>query len=203
MSGQSLLRDPRSVPDDGQRYQNLSLPLILGYAPLAVQDLLTHYTDQHPDVVTAKSSIKKLEAQIIERDGRLTISKDPQGTSPLLHPTLTRLNQELQEVVDQIHRFTGEQIDLKNQIVLYQRRVENTPKREEQMSTLLRDYRLLQENYQSLRERLPTAGCGDRIGIAIAGRSLIDRMQSIGRRSIPSSRRCRQGPRTRRNRQCS
>ena len=116
-----------------------------------LQELKSQYTDQHPDVIMAKASIVKLEAQIRERKEKTTHQTGE--TTPIVDPTLNRLNAELKEVVDQIYRLRREQVNLKDQIELYQRRVENVPKREEQMSTLLRDYSLLQENYRSLLEK--------------------------------------------------
>jgi len=115
------------------------------------------YTDQHPDVIATKASIEQLEAQIAERpqkrETQARISQKARETITTIDPILNRLKVELQEVVDQIDRLKREQIHLKDQISLYQRRVENAPKREEQMSTLLRDYSLLQENYQSLLDK--------------------------------------------------
>lgn len=116
-----------------------------------LQELKSQYTDQHPDVIMAKASIVKLEAQIRERKEKTT--HQPGETTPVVDPTLNRLSAELKEVVDQIYRLRTEQANLKDQIELYQRRVENVPKREEQMSTLLRDYSLLQENYRSLLDK--------------------------------------------------
>jgi len=122
-----------------------------------LQELQMQYTDQHPDVIATKASIEQLEAQIAERpqkrETQARISQKARETITTIDPILNRLKVELQEVVDQIDRLKREQIHLKDQISLYQRRVENAPKREEQMSTLLRDYSLLQENYQSLLDK--------------------------------------------------
>jgi len=117
-----------------------------------LQGLQGQYTDQHPDVIAAKASIEKLEAQIRERDAQESQETTP-GTSPIFGSTLSRLNIDLQDVINQIDRLKREQANLKDQIELYQRRIENVPKREEQMSTLLRDYSLLQGNYQSLLDK--------------------------------------------------
>jgi polysaccharide chain length determinant protein (PEP-CTERM system associated) len=116
-----------------------------------LEELQTQYTDRHPDVIAAKANIEKLEVQLRERKAKIN-----QGTQEMIHhddPILNRLNVERQEVIDQIVRLRRENDNLKSQIALYQRRVENAPKREEQMSTLLRDYTLLQENYQSLLDK--------------------------------------------------
>ena len=116
-----------------------------------LQELQAQYTDKHPDIIMAKAGIEELENRIRERKEE-NIQR-PQETTPTIDPTFNRLNTELQEVVGQIDRLSRGQANMKDQIALYQRRVENVPKREEQMSTLLRDYSLLQENYQSLLDK--------------------------------------------------
>ena len=116
-----------------------------------LEELQTQYTDRHPDVIAAKATIEKLEVQLRERK-----VNNNQGTQEMINhddPILNRLNVERQEVIGQIYRLGRENQNLKDQIALYQRRVENVPKREEEMSTLLRDYNLLQENYQSLLDK--------------------------------------------------
>jgi polysaccharide chain length determinant protein (PEP-CTERM system associated) len=117
-----------------------------------LQNLRTQYTDGHPDVIMAKATLAKLEAQLRERKSIFASSKSKE-TNLTVDPDLMRLNGELQEVIVQIDRLTNEQTDIKRQIALYQKRVQSAPKREEQMSKLWRDYNLLQENYRSLRDK--------------------------------------------------
>ncbi|MFX0116852.1 MAG: XrtA system polysaccharide chain length determinant [Candidatus Hodarchaeota archaeon] len=116
-----------------------------------LQELETQYTQNHPDVIAAKLSIKKLEAQ--KRKRRDKASNEPRESAPINDPTINRLNAELQQLIYQIGRLRREQDTLKDQSDLYQLRVESAPKREEQMSALLRDYNLLQENYRSLLDK--------------------------------------------------
>jgi len=116
-----------------------------------LQELQTQYTDEHPDVIATKASIERLEAQLRER--KFMTGQESKEATPILDPTLDRLNQELQEVIDRIDRSNAEQANLKDRIAIYQRRIENAPKREEQISILLRDYNHLQETYQSLLDK--------------------------------------------------
>ncbi len=116
-----------------------------------LQELQTQYTDKHPDVIAAKANIEKLKTQVRERETK--IMEKPNETIPLPNPILNRLNVDLLEVIAQIDQLRRENENLRSQIGVYQRRVENAPKREEEMSTLLRDYGLLQENYQSLLDK--------------------------------------------------
>jgi polysaccharide chain length determinant protein (PEP-CTERM system associated) len=123
----------------------------LGEQRRRLQELETQYTGRHPDVLAAKESLQRLEAEITKKNGEDTIAA---GEATLgLDPILSGQRGELQDVIVQIARLEREQENLKDQIVRYQQRVENVPKTEERMSTLLRDYTLLQENYQSLLEK--------------------------------------------------
>jgi polysaccharide chain length determinant protein (PEP-CTERM system associated) len=106
-----------------------------------LQELLIRYTDKHPDVIAAKANIEKLEIQYREREAK--IQSKPQEMTPSINPARIRLNAELQEVNSQIDQLLRRQADIENQIALYRQS-------EEQMSTLLRDYRLLQDQHQSL-----------------------------------------------------
>jgi polysaccharide chain length determinant protein (PEP-CTERM system associated) len=116
-----------------------------------LRELQIQYTEKHPDVIAVKISIQKLEVQI--RDRKEKMSNQPQESTTLDDPTLNRLNAELQQLVYQIQKLRRDQDNLRDQIDRYQRRVESVPRREEQMAALLRDYRLLQNNYRSLLDK--------------------------------------------------
>jgi polysaccharide chain length determinant protein (PEP-CTERM system associated) len=116
-----------------------------------LQELEGRYTDRHPDVVTARETLQRLEDEIAKNNRENTGAT--QGAMLGLDPTLSRLKSELQDVTGQIARLESEQENLKDQIAGYQHRVDSVPQTEERMSTLLRDYTLLQENYQSLLEK--------------------------------------------------
>ena len=59
--------------------------------------------------------------------------------------------------IDEIQRETevlkAEIVDIKNKIQFYQKRVENTPKREQELLSLKRDYQNIQQNFESLLAR--------------------------------------------------
>jgi polysaccharide chain length determinant protein (PEP-CTERM system associated) len=116
-----------------------------------LQELQTQYTDEHPDVIAAKISIEELESRIRERESIIT--GEPKKRAPWVDPRLARLNQELEKVIHRIEGLLREHADLTNKIELFEQRVENAPKREEQMSTLQRDHGLLQENYRKLLDK--------------------------------------------------
>jgi polysaccharide chain length determinant protein (PEP-CTERM system associated) len=119
--------------------------------------LQSSYTDQHPDVIRLKAKIADMEAK--QKSGQL---KSPGGSD-----TNTALNEEqlmsskiLAEQVRQRReikteiRVLGDDIrKLKNEIRIYQQRIEHTPKREEELMTLNRDYQNVRQSYSSLLNR--------------------------------------------------
>ena len=57
------------------------------------------------------------------------------------------------EITQEMRRLEADIADTKRQIDIYQKRVENTPKREQELLSLRRDYQNIQTTYDSLLER--------------------------------------------------
>jgi polysaccharide chain length determinant protein (PEP-CTERM system associated) len=117
-----------------------------------LSELQSMYTDRHPDVIDTKVQIAKLEKDIVQQGD---ISKrENSGVIPaILNPSIARLKGELTEAQLEISRLKVEGESLRNQIAMYERRVENAPKREQELTILTRDYDLLKANYQSLLDK--------------------------------------------------
>ena len=148
--------------------------------PLAVQlnalkrDLAnaeSKYTGSHPDVVELKRKIAALEPRVKrqeeERERRLKELRErqeeivsegsSQAPSSLLDPATERLitqyKAQFKEAQLEAKRLKEEMGNLKEQIALYQKRIEETPKREQEMVQLNRDHDLLRIYYQSLVDK--------------------------------------------------
>ncbi|MCP4368943.1 MAG: protein GumC, partial [Deltaproteobacteria bacterium] len=93
--------------------------------------LKARYTDQHPDIIRLKKQIADLE-------------KEPR--SPIQ-------NRQLDEINREVTTLTAEISDILKQIKIYEVRVEETPKREQELLSLRRDYENINETYNSLLER--------------------------------------------------
>ncbi len=129
------------------------------------------YTGTHPDVVDLKRKRAALELRVKkqaeERERRLRELKkrhdemiaegNSQAPSPLLDPGVERLITQYEaqfiDTQSEAKRLKEESESLKEQIVLYQRRIEETPKREQEMVQLNRDYDILKLYYQSLVDK--------------------------------------------------
>lgn len=119
--------------------------------------LKVKYTDKHPDVVRIKSIIEKVEAEAqIEEDSAVEItSVDNEGTefSDGGFSYADTMSLELESIDQEIHRLIEEQSKIKEKLALYQKRIEDTPKKEQELLRLQRDYANIQKNYESLLDK--------------------------------------------------
>jgi len=100
-----------------------------------LKQLQSRYTDQHPDIIRLKERIADLE-------------KEP--LSPLQSPVR---NRQIADIKREIRTLEGEISDIRKQVYIYEARVEETPKREQELLSLRRDYDNINETYNSLLER--------------------------------------------------
>jgi polysaccharide chain length determinant protein (PEP-CTERM system associated) len=117
--------------------------------------LQASYTDRHPDIIRLKSRIADLEAKLssgelkMPAEANTNLSPEQLMASKLLGDQIRQQSQiryEINDLEDDIRK-------LKYQIKIYQRRIERTPKREEELIALNRDYNNIQASYSSLLNR--------------------------------------------------
>ncbi len=124
------------------------------------------YTETHPDVVDLKRKRAALELRVKkqgeERERRLRELKKRQDemitdSNSLVDPgkekLVTQYEAQFIDTQAEAKRLKEESENLKEQIALYQRRIEETPKREQEMVQLNRDYDILRLYYQSLVDK--------------------------------------------------
>ena len=133
------------------------------------------YTENHPDVIDLKRKISNLEPavkEILERQKALNEArrremkarqeKAAQGRIPLepiesVDPATERLLTQYHEqntaALLEAERLRGEEKKVKEEILIYQKRIEDTPKLEQELTLLNRDYDLLKSTYQSLKDK--------------------------------------------------
>jgi polysaccharide chain length determinant protein (PEP-CTERM system associated) len=124
-----------------------------------LSDLRLKYTDRHPDVVRLTKTIAQLEARIEKESENLKAEIPLESPEEDMAPQLPEIGfgdlQKIQQ--DEISRDIREQeaeiAELFRQIRLYQKRVEETPKREQELLSLRRDYSNIKSSYDSLVQR--------------------------------------------------
>lgn len=98
------------------------------------------YTDEHPDVRSLRSRIAQLEARLAEA-----------SSSPAVVDPSDRVTREqLESATLEVKKLEEKRKDLEGRIASLRARVEGTPRTEQELATLTRDYQKLNENYTTL-----------------------------------------------------
>ena len=105
-----------------------------------LDEMRTKYTPDYPE-------IKRLENQIAE------LEKHPERASGRLDPQVADMRNQLNNANFEVESLRRDSERLKAQIEKYQERVEETPKREQDLAGITRDYNITQQNYQRLLDR--------------------------------------------------
>jgi polysaccharide chain length determinant protein (PEP-CTERM system associated) len=116
----------------------------------------TRLKKTHPDVIDLKKKIAALESQVEghpDGEGIAVRHLTPPGLDSETEKVYRQLTEQYDSALLEAKRLTEEEKDLKEQMNLYQRRIEDTPKREQELVLLTRDYDLLKTNYQSLLDK--------------------------------------------------
>jgi polysaccharide chain length determinant protein (PEP-CTERM system associated) len=124
-----------------------------------LSNLRLKYTDRHPDVVRLKKTIAQLEKQIEEESQEENEELAADSLESEMASELPEIGfQDLQKVQrDEIRRDIRQQeaeiAQLVKKIGIYQQRIENTPKREQELFSLKRDYENIKSSYDSMVKR--------------------------------------------------
>jgi succinoglycan biosynthesis transport protein ExoP len=100
------------------------------------------YTDEHPDVQSLRARIERLEAKmaVATGDASATVDEDPAAVT----------RQQISRSRDEVKKLEEKRTDLEGRIKVLRARVDETPRTEQELSTLMRDYEKLNENYTAL-----------------------------------------------------
>ena len=115
--------------------------LDLNSLKIELSRLQSRYTDKHPDIIKLKARIKELEqnkASVLVGD-----SSPPRPYIAL----------PVMEIQNEIRTYESDIQKIRQQIKVHENRVEATPRREQELLALKRDYTNLQEAYQNLLSR--------------------------------------------------
>jgi polysaccharide chain length determinant protein (PEP-CTERM system associated) len=138
---------PAPVP--GQPARPGEGPRDLASLKAELASLEAKYTPNHPDVVRLKTTIENLEKKEAESLSESRGSSTPAAVTPANRALL----EQLRSVEAEIRTLRFEAERTKSQIKMYEKWVEETPKREQELLSLDRDYERLKEAYNSLLRR--------------------------------------------------
>jgi len=117
-----------------------------------LEDLRSKYTENHPDVIIAKKKLAELEKKKSTdgfkkdkaKEAAVIVKKDPRYQEMKNQLTLTDMA---------IKRFGEEERGIVEQISKYRGRIEQTPAREQDMASLMRQYQSTRETYEKLSKK--------------------------------------------------
>jgi succinoglycan biosynthesis transport protein ExoP len=167
---------------------------------LQVQDLLTRYTEDHPDIVALKDKIAKTEAlrkqaeQAIasNRDTgkanmaiNLSAAQDVQRGSPTM---VMQLQSQLKANQLEIQNEQQHAKDLESQTAEYQARLNLTPETEQELAVISRGYDEAKANYDSLLQKQTQSQLATSLGKQQQGQqfSIIDPPKLPDKPSAPN-----------------
>jgi len=174
---ESLLAQYRSIspklsPDPNQAGPNRVAVIEKQLTDLRTQRtaLLAHYTPEHPDVVALDRQIAETEALLEKLKKNQKSASAGEGTSAASlqineddDPAVAQLKSQLKANQVEIANITAEEKQLQARIAEYQRRLNATPVREQELADMMRDYTLAQQNYADLESKKTQSALATRL----------------------------------------
>ncbi len=111
------------------------------------------YTDSYPDVIKTKHDIAELKKQIAQQQAaqsKRPLSKQKAVLARLEPPEIQKLRSQLFGIEDTIRAGTREEARLRQQIGVYQSRLQMSPDVEQQYKDIIRGYQTALDFYDSL-----------------------------------------------------
>jgi len=116
--------------------------------------LQARYTDDYPDVIKAKSDIAAIQKKIAENETKKNGTSTEKGSKGSVEPLqITQLRAQIHTYDLVIAEKTKEQDQIKQQIRVYQERVQSSPAIEQQFKELTRDYQTALDFYNDLLKK--------------------------------------------------
>jgi len=136
----------------GRNPETLEQQLALLQTQLA--SLQSRYTDDYPDVIKTKADIASLQKKIAENDNQKKGTAPDKTQKGTIEPVqVTQLRAQIHTYDQVIAEKTREQDQIKQQIKVYQDRVQSSPAIEQQFKELTRDYQTALEFYNDLLKK--------------------------------------------------
>ncbi len=165
-SGKRIVSEREPVPEKVENPLNAQLNQL----KRELKNARSRYTENHPDIMELKRKIETLEPEALaEKEGtqrearqrqkraqeeRRTESEPVQvPPDPMTERLLLPYREQYTSARLEVERIKAEEVKLKEDILLYQKRIEDTPKLEQELLSLNRDYDLLKATYQSLMDK--------------------------------------------------
>jgi polysaccharide biosynthesis transport protein len=114
--------------------------------------LLTQFSEKYPDVIRVKQEIASLQQKIKDR-GDAPDPRTAARTAAARTAYGRRLQNELRSLEAEIKILQADLGRNRREVEVYQRRIDNAPRREQELAILTRDYNSTRELYSNLLKR--------------------------------------------------
>jgi uncharacterized protein involved in exopolysaccharide biosynthesis len=117
--------------------------------------LKKRYSDLHPDLIALNKKIESLDHKIANHQ-----EPESSGNTARVHPNnpvYLNIHHQIQQTAVDIREGKKELRALKNNYAQYVKRIENTPKIEQEYKSLMRGYTNAQQQFETISERLMVA----------------------------------------------
>jgi polysaccharide chain length determinant protein (PEP-CTERM system associated) len=151
-----LSETPRRVPaDQADRVAAAPSPREQRLAELQGQlsNLLTRYTEKHPDVQYVRRQIEALKNEPAAREGTGEATGESSQRRMVANPAYDKLEEEAKNASLQIEALDSRIAKLETEMTQIRERLAEAPEAEAQLAELQRDYSVLENNYQELLQR--------------------------------------------------
>ena len=138
--GALLFGQGATVTSDGRIVSDFGQSISLEQARAMLSYLEIRYTQKHPDIIRIKKIISDLEKNKQN-------NKDTSNGSQYI-PANAKI--EIEQLKVNISTLTTDIAKLKSQMRVYEKRIENTPGREQELKSLERDYNNIRASYDML-----------------------------------------------------
>jgi polysaccharide chain length determinant protein (PEP-CTERM system associated) len=138
--------------------QSLGVELATAKAKLA--DLNAKYTEKFPEVVRTKQEVAALERRIAEARQSAALAGEDANADPQIAAAslpggdeIRRMKAELKATVAELASLKMEKGEIRKSITSVERKIEQSPRREQEMISLIRDYDNQKKSYDDLLKK--------------------------------------------------
>jgi len=142
---------------NGRNPETIDQQLVALQTQLA--SLQARYTDDYPDVMKTKNDIAALQKKIAENNDQKKQAPPDKSAKGVAEPIqITQLRAQIHNYDQVIAEKTREQDQIKQQIRVYQERVQSSPMIEQEFKQLTRDYQTALDFYNDLLKKKELSG---------------------------------------------
>lgn len=144
----------RQEPDDQKSAHRNIDPLVVRLQELErrLTTLRAEWKETYPDISDTKQEIESVKAQLAEKGGGRTEAGEAE-VGMVQDPYLRELIRQQNDLLTETSSLKARRTRLLESIKETERRVEQTPLREQELMILVRDYENRQKNYQALLDK--------------------------------------------------